>query len=87
MSRRRWRLTGLVLGAAILLVGIWLAPLRSQAGTLDTTTSLCLGQTGTTVKRYHLLLGQWHDYQLVRAHLVSTAPAGCGQRASVRLYL
>jgi hypothetical protein len=74
-------LLGLILGALVV-------PLQTRSGIIDTTRGQCPGLPPAT-KYYHVLLGQLHDYRLVRPHLVSGAAANhdCGQQVHLRLYL
>jgi hypothetical protein len=73
----------------LLLVGLlaFVIPLRTSSGIIDTTRNQCPSLPATT-KRYHLLLGQLHDYRLVKPHIVNAANShDCGQSARLLLYL
>ena len=87
--RLEWSIIGGVL--ALLLVFMYIIPLHTQTGIIDTMKNICLGNTKTTVKKYHLLLGQLRDYHLVEPHILtanaSATQSACGQRAQLRLYL
>lgn len=77
------------LGATLLvcLALSQLIPLQTHSGTIDTTRDQCPSLPATT-KRYHLLLGQLHDYRLVEPHVVTVASGhNCGQSARLQLYL
>jgi hypothetical protein len=83
------RVVGYSLGIT-LLVSLALSqviPLQTRSGIIDTTRDQCPSLPATT-KRYHLLLGQLHDYRLVEPHILTTAAShDCGQSARLELYL
>jgi|GEM_PF-2349252 len=71
-----------------LFILTFVVPLTSRNGIIDTTRDQCPSLPAVT-KHYHLLLGQLHDYRLVRSHLISaeTRATNCGQPAHLGLYL
>lgn len=86
---RKQFVIGLVIFLAVVgIVFAFLVPIRQKEGIIDTTSGMCM-QWPTSVKRYHLLLGQREDYNLVAKHIapIYSAKPVCGQYGDFRLYL
>jgi len=86
-KRQRITLTVSVAALTALMLMTYVVPVRTVSGIVDTTKNICGTYNSTTTKNYHVVLGQWHDYELVRTHVVSVNQASCGQRVRFKLYL
>ena len=78
----RLLICALVVGAFIFA---FFKPLQVSHGVIDATANLCIDQPTIQIKHYHLLLGQWNDYKVVKKHLLPSST--CGQPAIFKLYL
>jgi hypothetical protein len=70
----------------LLIVFAFFIPIQARSGVIDSTANLCLDYASHNSNHYHILLGQLHDYNLVKKHLLP-ASTPCGQPVTFKLYL